>query len=196
VYKLYFELLITFFKIGLFTIGGGYAMIPLIQQEIVGHGWLTFKETIDIIAVSEMTPGPFAINAATFVGIKTAGVMGAAFSTLGVVLPSFIVVVLVAKYSTRFKNQLLVQSALYGLRPAVIGLIASAAFLVARTSFFTIPNDGSECVLSAIHSISDIINLRAVLIFVIAIIASLKYKIHPILLIVLSGVLGVILYAM
>lgn len=193
-YKLYLELLVTFFKIGLFTIGGGYAMIPLIQQEIVNHGWLTFKETIDLIAISEMTPGPFAINAATFVGVKTGGIPGAAFATVGVVLPSFIIVTLVAKYSVRFKDQPLLQYALYGLRPAVIGLIASAAFLIARTTFFVTPN-GSVCIFADIRNILKVVNWRAVLIFVVAIIASLKYKIHPILLIVLSGVLGVILYS-
>lgn len=194
-YKLYLELLWTFFKIGLFTIGGGYAMIPLIQQEIVNHGWLTFKETIDIIAISEMTPGPFAINAATFVGVKTGGIPGATFATVGVVLPSFIIVTLVAKYSARFKDQPLLQYALYGLRPAVIGLIASAAFLIARTTFF-MASSGSVCIFAGIHNILNAINWRAVLIFVVAIIASLKYKIHPILLIVLSGVLGIILYSL
>ncbi|MDN5276427.1 MAG: chromate transporter [Clostridiales bacterium] len=193
-YKLYLELLVTFFKIGLFTIGGGYAMIPLIQQEIVNHGWLTFKETIDVIAISEMTPGPFAINAATFVGVKTGSIPGATFATVGVVLPSFIIVTLVAKYSARFKDQPLLQYALYGLRPAVIGLIASAAFLIARTTFFMTPN-GSVCIFADIRNVLKMVNWRAVLIFVVAIIASLKYKIHPILLIVLSGVLGVILYS-
>lgn len=193
-YKLYLELLVTFFKIGLFTIGGGYAMIPLIQQEIVRHGWLTFKETIDIIAISEMTPGPFAINAATFVGVKTGGIPGATFATVGVVLPSFIIVTLVAKYSVRFKDQPLLQYALYGLRPAVIGLIASSAFLIARATFFMTPS-GSVCIFADIRNVLKMVNWRAVLIFVVAIIASLKYKIHPILLIVLSGVLGVILYS-
>ncbi|MBM7582864.1 chromate transporter [Caldicoprobacter guelmensis] len=193
--KLYLELLWTFFKIGLFTIGGGYAMIPLIQQEIVNHGWLTFKETIDMIAVSEMTPGPFAINAATFVGVKTGGIPGATFATVGVVLPSFIIVTLVAKYSARFKDQPLLQYALYGLRPAVIGLIASAAFLIARTTFFMASN-GSVRIFVDIRNILNAINWRAVLIFVVAIIASLKYKMHPIFLIVLSGVLGIILYSL
>lgn len=193
-YKLYIELLVTFFKIGLFTIGGGYAMIPLIQQEIVGHGWLTFKETIDIIAVSEMTPGPFAINAATFVGTKTGGILGAIFATVGVVLPSFTIVTLVAKYSARFKEQPLFQYALYGLRPAVIGLIGAAAFLIARTTFFMTPG-GSICIFAGLRNILNAINWRAVFIFVVAIIASLKYKLHPILLIIVSGMLGVVLFS-
>ena len=151
--KLLIELFFTFFKIGMFTIGGGYAMIPLIQQEIVDHGWMTFKETVDMIAVSEMTPGPFAINSATFVGVKTGGIIGAAVATLGVVLPSFIIVVLVAKYSTRFRNEPMVQSALYGLRPAVIGLIAASAFSIATASFFTISNDGSALSISGLVAI-------------------------------------------
>ncbi len=193
-YKLYLELLVTFFKIGLFTIGGGYAMLPLIQREIVRHGWLTFKETIDIIAVSEMTPGPFAINAATFVGTKTGGIPGAAFATIGVVLPSFMIVTLVAKYSAQFKDQPILQYALYGLRPAVIGLIASAAFLIARTTFFT-ASDGNAGIFVGLQNILNTINWRAIIIFIVAIVASLKYKVHPILLIVISGILGIILYS-
>ena len=194
--KLLIELFFTFFKIGMFTIGGGYAMIPLIQQEIVDHGWMTFKETVDMIAVSEMTPGPFAINSATFVGVKTGGIIGAAVATLGVVLPSFIIVVLVAKYSTRFRNEPMVQSALYGLRPAVIGLIAASAFSIATASFFTISNDGSALSISGLVSnIGGTVDFKSIFIFIVAMIAGIKYKVHPILLIVLSGVLGIILYA-
>jgi len=193
-YKLYLELLIIFFKIGLFTIGGGYAMLPLIQREIVRHGWLTFKETIDIIAVSEMTPGPFAINAAAFVGTRTSGILGATFATAGVVLPSFLIVTQVAKYSERFKDQALVRYALYGLRPAVIGLIASAAFLIARTTFFAVSN-GQGHLFSGIGNILNAINWRAIMIFAVALTASLKYKVHPILLIIVSGLLGIILYS-
>ncbi|NLX70774.1 MAG: chromate transporter [Clostridiales bacterium] len=193
--KLFFELLITFFKIGLFTIGGGYAMIPLIQQEIVDHGWMTFKETVDMIAISEMTPGPFAINSATFAGVKTGGITGAVFATAGVVLPSFIIVVLIAKYSARFMEKPVMQSALYGLRPAVIGLIGAAAFSIAMTSFFNVPvNNGTIPFAGIIRDIGSVIDFKAIFIFIVAIVASIKYKVHPILLIVLSGVLGIILY--
>ncbi|NLO82739.1 MAG: chromate transporter [Clostridiales bacterium] len=195
-HKLFIDLLVTFFKIGLFTIGGGYAMIPLIQQEIVDHGWMTFKETVDMIAISEMTPGPFAINSATFAGVKTGGILGAAFATLGVVLPSFIIVVLVAKYSTRFKDEPVVQSALYGLRPAVIGLIAASAFSIATASFFTLPvNGGTFQMFEIFRDIGKTVNFKSIFIFIVAMTAIIKYKVHPILLIILSGVLGIILYA-
>jgi chromate transporter len=192
---LYLELFITFFKIGLFTIGGGYAMIPLIQQEVIRHGWLTFQETVDIIAISEMTPGPFAVNAATFAGIKAGGIIGATSATLGVIFPSFIIVIIIAKYSTRFKDEPIVQSALYGLRPAVVGLIASAAFLVARSSLLNIQSNGGNQIFSTVNNIIELINWKGVLIFVVTMVSSIKYKVHPILLIVISGVLGIILYS-
>lgn len=91
------QLFLTFFKIGAFTFGGGYAMLPFIQQEVLKNGWMNDKELIDFIAISESTPGPFAVNASTFVGMQTAGVFGAVCATLGVVLPSFIIILIVAK---------------------------------------------------------------------------------------------------
>ncbi len=170
-------------------------MIPLIQQEMIGHGWLTLQEIVDIIAISEMTPGPFAINTATFVGIRTGGIMGALFSTVGVVLPSFIIVILVAKYSTRFKDEPVVQSVLYGLRPAVIGLIASAAFLVAKTSLFKFPAHLGSGFFNIGRGVLEAINWRGILIFVFAMVGSIRLKIHPILVIISSGILGAVLFS-
>ena len=98
------ELFFTFFKIGLFTFGGGYAMIPMIQDEIVTRGWMSMTQLVDFIAISESTPGPFAVNIATFVGESVSGFSGAFAATFGVILPSFIVILLVAKYFMTFKD--------------------------------------------------------------------------------------------
>ena len=121
--SIFFELFITFFKIGLFTFGGGYAMLPLIQKEVLNHGWMELEEVINFIAVSESTPGPFAINCATYVGMETGGVLGAICATLGVVLPSFIVILCVARFYKKFKESKVVSSVMTGLRPAVIGVL-------------------------------------------------------------------------
>ena len=123
----FFELFITFFLIGLFTFGGGYAMIPMIQEQVVGKGWLEADTLTNFIAISEVTPGPFAINIATFIGSEVGGVLGSAVATLGVILPSFIIILLVAWILTKFLNNKYVKGALKGVQPVVIGLILSTA---------------------------------------------------------------------
>ncbi|MBS3947797.1 MAG: chromate transporter [Dethiobacter sp.] len=130
-----FELYLAFLKIGLFSIGGGYVMLPLIQKEIIErHGWLTLAEFVDILAIAEMTPGPIAINSATFIGFRTGGILGAALATAGVVTPSVVLMILAAAFLRRFYENRWVQAAFHGLRPAVIALIISAAVFVARAS--------------------------------------------------------------
>lgn len=133
---IWIEPFLTFLKIGAFTFGGGYAMLPLIQSEVERHGWLTQAEVVDFIAVSESTPGPLAINMATFVGIRTGGVLGAVCATLGVVLPSFLIILIVAKFYEKFRKSRAVDGVMYGLRPAVIGLIGAAFLSVGMTVFF------------------------------------------------------------
>lgn len=132
---IFLELFFTFFMIGLCTFGGGYAMLPLIQEEVLKHAWLTGEQVVDFVAVSESTPGPFAVNMATYVGIETAGPLGAIMATLGVVLPSFIIILLVAKCYERFRRAKVVNAALGGIRPVVIGLIATAVLSVFRSAF-------------------------------------------------------------
>ncbi len=134
---IYLSLFLTFFKIGAFTFGGGYAMLPLIQEDVLRHGWLTAEEIINFIAVSESTPGPFAINMATYVGMETGGILGSASATLGVVLPSFVIILIVAKFYEGFKDNKIVNGCMSGLKPAVIGLIASAVVSVGKTVFFS-----------------------------------------------------------
>ncbi len=120
-------LFLTFFKIGAFTFGGGYAMIPLIQREIVEkHGWMTDEDILDIFAIAESTPGPIAINSATFVGYRTAGFLGAAAATTGVVLPSFVIILLISFLLTGFADIPAVQYAFFGIRAGVLALLVKA----------------------------------------------------------------------
>lgn len=126
-------LFVTFFKIGAFTFGGGYAMIPLIKREVVEEKeWLTNDEMFDIVAIAESTPGPLAINAATFVGTKTAGIKGALCATLGVVLPSFAVILLISSLLLQMEHLKIIQDAFRGIRTGVLVLVASALFSMFR----------------------------------------------------------------
>ncbi|MDD4679474.1 MAG: chromate transporter [Clostridia bacterium] len=181
------ELFLVFAKIGLFTIGGGYAMIPLITQEITQRNWLTLEGVIDIIAISEMTPGPFAINSATFIGIQQAGLIGGVAATMGVATPSFIIVVVVARYFTRFKDHHIVQGILSGLRPAVISLIASSTLMIAQNAFYITGWEGWAKLLSAV-------DWRSIAIFALGLVGIIKLKIHPALMIIISAALGIIFF--
>ena len=176
------ELFAIFFKIGLFTFGGGYAMLPLIQQEVLSKGWADEKEIINFIAVSESTPGPFAINMSTYIGTDEAGVLGAFFATLGVVLPSFIIILIVAKCYEKFQSSKIVRGCMSGLKPAVVGLIGAAVISIAGTVLF--PNGISTAVFS---SLNFYISLA-----IFAVMALLAFKkVHPILIIALSAVAGI-----
>lgn len=179
-----FQLFYTFFKIGLFTFGGGYAMIPLIQSEMEAWGWIGEKELMNFIAVSESTPGPFAINIATYVGSEKAGFFGSLCATLGVVLPSFIIIILVAKFYLKFKTNKYISAAMTGLRPCAIALIMSAVVSMALEVFFP---EGVELSVFASYEF-----ITAALIFgiMLTLILCIK-KIHPILLIFLSAGLGI-----
>lgn len=181
---IYLDLFITFFKIGLFTFGGGQAMIPLIQEQVVSRGWISSKEMIDFIAISESTPGPLAINMSTYVGMETAGVLGAVLSTAGMVFPSFIIILAVAKFYEKFKKSTAITGALEGLKPAVIALIASAIITVGETVFF--PNG---------FNAGQIINsqfILSIIIFFIMSFLSIYKKINPIIIIGLSAIMGIV----
>lgn len=132
------KLFSTFFKIGLFTIGGGYAMIPLIEKEVVNkHQWITQQEFIDLLAVAQSTPGVFAVNMAIFIGYKLRGLRGSIVSTLGTVLPSFLIILSIALFFQHFKEYTIVENIFKGIRPAVVALIAVPTFNVARTAGIT-----------------------------------------------------------
>lgn len=185
---IFLELFITFFMIGAFTFGGGYAMLPLIQAEVLRKDWMAEEQILNFIAVSESTPGPFAINIATYVGSVMGGesvwksILGAFCATLGVVLPSFIVILIVAQFFMKFKTSKVVSGCMSGLRPAVIGMISSAVVSMAMTAFFY--NGFSfESMLTPNF-------VCLVIIFAVSLVMALK-KVHPIIIIVMSAALGI-----
>ena len=183
---IYLELFLSFLQIGAFSFGGGYAAMPLIQDQIVTkHGWLDMAEFTDLITISQMTPGPIAINSATFVGIKIAGVTGALVATIGCVLPSCVIVMILAYIYYRFKGLTMVQGILFGLRPAVIAMIASAGISLMILSFYgqrTLPADLTG------------INLISVFIFAVGLFILRKWKVNPIWVMVGAGAAGLLLY--
>ena len=134
---IYLKLFWSFFQIGLFSFGGGYAAMPLIQNQVVDiNGWLTMSEFADVITISQMTPGPIGINAATFVGLRIGGIQGAIVATLGCVLPSCVIVLSLAYIYYKYRGLSVVQGVLIGLRPAVIAMIASAGLALVILAFW------------------------------------------------------------
>lgn len=180
---IFFKLFLTFFKIGLFSFGGGYAMIPLIQSEIVSNGWIDFFALINFIAVSQSLPGPFAVNISTFIGNELAGFWGALSAVLGVVLPGFAITLIAANFVDKFKDNTLVKEAMSGLKPVVIGLIASSATSLFSVVFF--PNGYSLTVFTQSSFYFSLF------IFSISLIISFK-KLHPIVIVCISAILGVV----
>lgn len=176
---IYWELFAAFLQIGLFSFGGGYAAIPLIQNQVVNlQHWLSFQEFTDLITISQMTPGPIAINSATFVGIRIAGVGGAISATLGCVLPSIVIVTAISHFYFKYRNLTAMQIVLKTLRPAVVSMIAAAGISILMSAFF--PGAGSS------------IQIRMVLFFIIGVILLQKAKMNPILVMLLCGVFEVI----
>ena len=177
------KLFLTFLKIGAFTFGGGYAMLPLIREAVLQNRWLEETEIVNFIAVSESTPGPFAINVATFVGTETGGFLGAVCATLGIVLPSFIIILCVARFYEKFKENKIVSGCMSGLKPAVIGLIASALVSMGETVFFP---DGVT-----LYVLKSPVFYVSLGIFALMTVLSFK-KVHPILIICISAVIGIV----
>jgi chromate transporter len=193
---LFLELFWSFFRIGLFSFGGGYAMIPLIQSEITQHGWLTAAQFADILAIAEMTPGPIAVNSATYVGYKTAGIIGSLCATAGVTMPSLLLVLLVAGIFRKYQNHPLNTMIFYGIRPVVVGLIISAAVFIGKTAMINVTADQgfrqwlntfSQKPLEAIVPI-------ALVLFVISLLVQIKFKLHPLLLIFGAGAASLLLH--
>ena len=189
---LFLKLFITFFQIGLFGFGGGYAMLSMIQGEVVtGHNWITSSEFTDIVAISQMTPGPIGINSATYVGYTAAinagyshawGILGSTIATFAVVLPSFILMIAISKFFLKYQKHPMVEAVFRSLRPAVVGLLASAALLLMTPeNFGSYQTDKYQFIIS-------------VVIFLVAFIGTRKFKISPILMIVLCGLAGWICY--
>ena len=185
---LLFKLFITFFKIGLFTFGGGYAMIPMISDEVVANGWATQQLLTDFIAISESTPGTFDINVATFIGMEQMGVLGAIFATLGVIMPSFIIILIIARFFGKVSDNKYVKSFLWGVRPVVVGLILAATFSIAKTQLVTTADIGG------LNELVAAIDWRAVGIFAGVFIISRLKKMHPVWYIAIAGAAGALLY--
>lgn len=187
-----FTLFITFFKIGLFTFGGGYAMIPLLTEEALLTFGMTEGEILNFIAIAESTPGPIAVNMATFIGASQGGFLGALLATLGVILPSFIIILIIASAMKKLLKFAGVNAFLNGIRPVVVGLIVATGLSIFLT------------VILSLNSIYDapVFDWKALVIFAIIAIIVIVYKkirkkaISPILLIILSAVLGLIFYGL
>lgn len=177
---IYLQLFWSFLQIGLFSFGGGYAAMPLIQGQVVtSHGWLTMSEFTDLITISQMTPGPIAVNSATFVGLKIAGIPGAVVATVGCILPSCIIVTILAKLYLRYRSMDMLQGVLHSLRPAVVAMIASAGVQILITAFW---GNGIEISLFGTKWIM-------ILIFAICILLLRGTKLNPIWVMVLAGVM-------
>lgn len=180
------ELFWSFFQIGLFSIGGGYAAMPLIQYQVVDlHPWLSIQQFADIMTIAEMTPGPIAINSATFVGIQVAGIPGAVIATMGCVFPSCVIVMTLAYVYYRFRGLTVVQGVLVGLRPAVIAMIASAGISLLIMALY-----GEQAVPADFFAFDFI----ALTIFVIGFYVLRKWKVNPMYIMAGAGAAGVILY--
>lgn len=180
---IYIQLFLSFLQIGAFSFGGGYAAMPLIQSQIVDlHHWLDFKEFTDLITISQMTPGPIAINSATFVGTKIAGIPGAIAATLGCILPSCILVTIIAYFYLKYRHMRFLQNILNYLRPAVVALIATAGVTIMISALF-----GSEAII-----ILKNFSIHQLIIFLFCVFMLWHKKSNPIFVMILSGVINVI----
>ncbi|MGN0314687.1 MAG: chromate transporter [Fusicatenibacter sp.] len=179
---IYLQLFFSFLQIGLFSFGGGYAAMPLIQGQVVTtHKWLSMAEFTDLITISQMTPGPIAVNSATFVGIKIAGVPGAFAATFGCIFPSCIIVTLIAKMYLKYQKMAMLQEVLRSLRPAVVAMIASAGISILITAFW---GSSANITLSGTK-------FSLVFIFLICVVLLQKVKMNPIRVMLLAGVMNV-----
>jgi chromate transporter len=172
--KILWELFITFFKIGGFTFGGGYAMIPLIQQEVcTTKKWVNEEDIVDVLAIAQSVPGAIAINSSTFIGYKVAGVKGAFAATLGVVLPAFLIILTLAGFLLQYGDSPILAKVFYGIRAVVVALIAAAVFKMCK---------------------SCITDYRTLIIAVLAFIFLFFFNLSPVIAIIIGGITGVILY--
>lgn len=183
------EIFISFFQIGLFSIGGGYAALPLIEHQVLEvHNWLTLSEFADLLTISQMTPGPIALNASTFVGTKVAGLPGAIIATLGCITPSCIIVLILAYFYFKYKNLSSIQGVLKGLRPAVVSLIASAGLSILLLAVLR-----TEDVTLMTMKLNDI-NYISIVLVALGVFVLRKYKMDPIKVMIATGIIGIFVY--
>ncbi|MBE6062660.1 MAG: chromate transporter [Clostridium butyricum] len=184
--NLYILLFIEFFKTGLFAVGGGLATLPFLINLTFKYDWFDKSMLADMVAVSQSTPGPIGINVATYAGFHSAGILGGLTATFGIVLPSLIVIILIAKFLEKFKNNHYVDAIFQGLRPASIGLIAVAAFEVIKIALLNID------LFQTTHNIVDLFYIKSIVFFVIIFLSIMKYKKHPIVYIGIAAVIGML----
>ena len=183
--NIFLLLFLEFFKMGTLTFGGGYAMIPFIEETVLRHGWMTTSELVDFIAISESTPGAFAVNISTYIGSEVGGLSGSLVATLGLVLPPFLIIILIAKVYEKIRENRLVQGAMMGLKATVVGLIAATVLSVGQEIFFS---EGIN--LAVFRSANFYVSL---IIFAVALFLLLYKKLNPILIIAGSAVVGIVL---
>ncbi len=188
----YLELFWAFLQISSLSVGGGYAMVPLITRLVSEHGWMTSEQIADALAISQMTPGPFYLNTAILVGMHNAGIPGSLVSIAGVLIPSLVIVIIVARYFYNFYQKPLVRSILTGVRPAVVGMVAGAAVLLSRDSLFHSQN--WPAILISITAFFANIEYISVVIIVVSLFCLIKLKAHPLLMLGISAVIGLIAY--
>lgn len=181
---IYLQMFLAFFRIGVFGFGGGLAMLPLIFQTVRDFGYMSDGDFSNLVALSQVTPGPVAVNAATFVGFNFGGMTGALSATLGVSIPSFVLMLLVARFMTRYSGAGALEAAFTGIRPATVGLIAAAAVFVGQASLVT---EGTGALL-------DRVDPMACGIFAVTFILINKFKVSPIPLIIAAAVFGAVFY--
>lgn len=182
----YLTLFLEFFKIGLFSVGGGLATIPFLYELTTKYNWFTENMLVDMIAVSESTPGAIGVNMATFAGYHAAGIPGGIISTLGLVAPALIVIIIIAHFLNKFKESKEVESIFSGLRPAVTGLIAAAGYQVFKISILAFDK------FEISNKILDLINLKTTILLLLLIFTIRKYKKHPIVYIGAAAAIGII----
>jgi len=190
---IYLELFLTFFKIGIMSFGGGYVMIPLIQSELASHKWMESAKFYDLIAISEVTPGSISINSATYIGYQIAGILGSLAATIGVAMPSLIIILIASKFLVSYYDDRMLKSAFDGLRPVISGLIIAAAFFVAQTSIFCKDLSGQNLLYMALNPLSYI-NPKSLMILLLAIFLLKRFDLHPIWVIAISGLCGILFF--
>lgn len=183
---IYLTLFFEFFKIGLFAVGGGLATLPFLYDLANKYTWFDATILPNMIAISESTPGPIGVNMATYAGYSATGIMGGIIATLGLITPSIIIIILIAGFLDKFKNNVYIKSAFYGLRPTVTALIALAGFEVLKVTIFTFNQ------YLATKQIFDLFNIKALVLFVIFCICTKKFKLHPIVFILCGALAGII----
>lgn len=182
----YLILLYEFFKIGLFAVGGGLATLPFLHTLSAKYGWYTIEQLMNMVAISESTPGPLGVNMSTYVGFTTGGFLGGICSTLGLIIPSIIIIIIVASIFNKFKDSPIVEKIFYGIRPASMGLIAAAGFIVMKEALFNV----SKFTQSGVFL--DLFKFKSIIFATILYFAIIKFNKHPIIYIAVAAIVGII----